>query len=148
MITSGTVAIDAPADLVWTVFTDVEHRPEWTASVTRLVGLDGPDLAVGHRFEIDQPRLPRLRWEVTEVVPHSSWTWVQRSPGGLTTARHDVVATAEAAAVASQELDQRGILGAVAALLMRGMTKRYLAMEGRGLKARSDGLWKLRGPAT
>ena len=148
MITSSTVSIDAPADLVWNVFTDVEHWPQWTASVTRLTGLDGPDLAVGRRFEIDQPRLPKLRWEVTEVVPHSSWTWVQRSPGGVTLARHDVVATSEGTTVVRQELDQHGIVGAAVAVLMRGLTKRYLAMEGQGLKARCEELRKLRGPAT
>ncbi|HTY26698.1 MAG TPA: SRPBCC family protein [Mycobacterium sp.] len=148
MITSSSVTIGAPADVVWDVFTDVEHWPEWTASVTRLVGLDGPDLTVGHRFEIDQPRMPTLRWQVTEVVPHSSWTWVQRSPGGVTTARHHVSATAETSTVVSQELDQSGFVGAAVGMLMRRMTKRYLEMEGQGLKARSEGLWKLRGPAT
>lgn len=80
MITSSTVAIDAPADLVWNVFTDVEHWPDWTPSVTRLAGLDGPELVVGRRFQIDQPRLPRLVWTVTEFIPHKSWTWAQRSP--------------------------------------------------------------------
>lgn len=148
MITAATVSIDAPADLVWNVFTDVEHWPEWTASVSRLSGLDGPDLAVGRRFEIDQPRLPTLRWEVTEVVPGSSWTWVQRSPGGVTTARHDVVATAEGTTVVRQELDQRGFVGATVALLMRRMTKRYLAMEGQGLKGRCEALRKRRGATT
>ena len=36
----------------------------------------------GKRFEIKQPRLPKLVWEVTEVEPGVSWTWRQRSPGG------------------------------------------------------------------
>ena len=148
MITSGTVSIDAPADLVWNVFIDVEHWPEWTASVTRLTGLDGPELAVGRRFEIDQPRLPTLRWEVTEVVPGSSWTWVQRSPGGVTAARHDVVKTTEGTSVVRQELDQRGFVGVTVAVLMRRMTKRYLTMEGQGLKARCEDLRKRRGAAT
>lgn len=143
MITASTVAIDAPADLVWKVFTDVEHWPDWTPSVTRLIGLDGPELAVGRRFQIDQPRLPRLVWTVTEVIPHKSWTWVQRSPGGHTTARHEVVETASGTTVVNQELEQRGIIGAAVGLAMRGMTRRYLAMEGRGLKDRSEGLWKL-----
>ena len=145
MITSGTVSIAAPADLVWTVFTDVEHWPEWTPSVTRLIGLDGPELAVGRRFQIDQPRLPRLVWTVTEVVARKSWTWVQRSPGGVTTARHDVVETAPGITVVKQELDQRGIIGAALGRAMRTTTRRYLAMEGRGLKARSEGLWERRG---
>ena len=142
MITRYTVAIDAPADLVWAVFTDVERWPEWTASVSRLVGLDGPDLAVGRRFEIDQPRMPTLTWQVTEFVPHASWTWVQRSLGAETVARHRIVQTAEGTTVVNQELDQSGFVGATVALLMRRMTKRYLAMEALGLKARSEELWQ------
>ena len=97
MISSCSVDIDAPADLVWEVFADVEHWPDWTASVTELRGLDGPQLSVGRRFEIKQPRMPRLVWTVTDVEPGSSWTWVQRSPGGVTSARHEVVPVAPAA---------------------------------------------------
>jgi uncharacterized protein YndB with AHSA1/START domain len=145
MFTSSSVGIEAPADLVWDVFSDVEHWPDWTASVTRLRGLDGARLAVGRRFEITQPRMPRLVWTVTEVEPGVSWTWVQRSPGGLTSARHDVSPTADGGTLVRQELAQRGIVGSVVGVLMRQITRRYLAMEAQGLKARSEGLWKLRG---
>ena len=145
MLTSSSVGIEAPADLVWDVFSDVEHWPDWTASVTRLRGLDDAQLAVGRRFEIKQPRMPRLVWTVTEVEPGVSWTWVQRSPGGLTTARHDVSPTTDGGTLVRQELAQRGIVGSAVGVLMRQMTRRYLAMEAQGLKARSEGLWKLRG---
>ncbi|AKK25672.1 SRPBCC family protein [Mycobacterium sp. EPa45] len=145
MISSSSIDIDAPADLVWEVFSNVEHWPDWTASVTRLRGLDGAQLAVGRHFEIKQPRMPRLVWTVTELEPGASWTWEQRSPGGLTTARHDVVPTADGRTVVRQELVQRGILGSVVGVLMRQMTQRYLTMEAQGLKASSEGLRKLRG---
>lgn len=145
MINSSTVTIDAPADLVWEVFTDVEHWPEWTASVTRLTGLDGPQIAVGRRFEVKQPRMPKLRWTVTDVTPGASWTWVQRSPGGLTSARHEVVPAADGGTLVRQELEQNGILGSLVGVLMRKMTRRYLALEAQGLKARSEDLRKLRG---
>jgi uncharacterized membrane protein len=138
MITDCGVAIDAPADVVWEVFSDVERWPEWTASVTRLNGLDGPDIAVGRRFEIKQPRMPKLVWEVTELAPGSSWTWVQRSPGGLTVARHDVIRESDRRTQVRQQLDQRGPVGAMVGLLMRGMTRRYLELEAAGLKARSE----------
>ena len=68
MITDSGVDIDAPATVVWDVFSDVEHWPEWTDSVTSLVALDGPGLAVGRRFEIKQPRMPKLVWEVTDLA--------------------------------------------------------------------------------
>jgi uncharacterized membrane protein len=138
MITECGIAIDAPAAVVWDVFSDVEHWPEWTASVTRLVGIDGPDIAVGKRFEIKQPRMPRLVWEVTEVIPGASWTWVQRSPGGLTVARHDVISESGHRTQVKQQLDQRGPIGSLVGLLTGGMTRRYLDLEAAGLKTRCE----------
>jgi uncharacterized membrane protein len=148
MITDSSVEIAAPASLVWDVFSDVERWPEWTASVTRLVALDGPGLAVGKRFEIKQPRMPKLVWEVTEVHPGAGWTWVQRSPGGSTVARHDVVAQAGGHTLVRQQLDQRGAVGALVGRLMHGMTNRYLELEAQGLKARSEHRNRLDGPAS
>ena len=148
MITRCGVLIDAPDDVVWTVFADVERWPQWTASVTHLTGLDGPDLAVGNRFEIKQPRLPRLIWEVTELSPGRTWTWVQRSPGGITIARHDVTAESSDRTRVDQRLEQRGPVGAVIGLLMRSTTRRYLDLEAAGLKARSEQLHHLDGPNT
>jgi uncharacterized membrane protein len=138
MITDSDVVIDAPASVVWDVFSDVERWPEWTASVTRLVPLDGQGIAVGRRFEIKQPRMPKLVWEVTDMRPGASWTWAQRSPGGLTLARHDVLAESDGRTLVRQQIDQRGPVGALVGLLMRRMTKRYLEIEAAGLKARSE----------
>src|SRR3954470_19095668 len=111
MITDCGVDIDAPAAVVWEVFSDVERWPEWTASVTRLVALDGPALEVGHRFEIKQPRMPKLVWEVTEVAPGVSWTWRQRAPGATTEASHEVVAQGPDRTLVRQRIDQRGPAG-------------------------------------
>jgi uncharacterized membrane protein len=139
MITDCAVAIDAPASLVWDVFSEVERWPEWTASVTTLKALDGPGLAVGKRFEIKQPRLPKLVWEVTELDEGRSWTWEQRSPGGRTIAVHEVHPDGGRTQV-KQRLDQQGPIGALVARLMRGTTRRYLDLEAQGLKARSEQL--------
>jgi uncharacterized membrane protein len=146
MITDSSVSIAAPVRLVWDVFSEVERWPEWTASVTRLVALDGPELAVGNRFEVKQPRMPRLEWVVTEVAPGTSWTWVQRSPGGLTVARHEVEAVGPDRTLVRQQLDQRGPVGALVGRLMKRMTVRYLDLEAQGLKARSEGQCRLDGP--
>ena len=148
MITESSVSVEAPAALVWDVFSDVERWPEWTASVTRLVALDGPGLAVGKRFEIKQPRMPKLVWEVTDVDNGTSWTWVQRSPGGSTVARHDVLARPGGNTLVRQRLDQRGAAGALIGRLMHGMTKRYLELEAQGLKARSEQRQQIDGPAS
>ena len=131
--------VAADIDRVWAVQTDIERWPEWTASVTRLVALDGPGIAVGKKFEIKQPRLPKLVWEVTELTEGSSWTWEQRSPGGRTVAVHEVTADGGRTLV-RQRLDQQGLVGSLIGRLMRGTTKRYLELEAQGLKARSEQL--------
>lgn len=140
MITESSVKIDAPAPIVWDVFADVERWPEWTASVERIVALDGPGIEVGRRFEIKQPRLPNLVWEVTEVDPGVSWTWRQRSTGGTTLARHEVLAQGGDRTLVGQGIDQRGPVGVVVGVLMRRLTKRYLTLEAQGLKKRSEQL--------
>ncbi|MGO4443220.1 SRPBCC family protein [Mycobacterium sp. 2YAF39] len=148
MITESGVDIDAPASVVWDVFSDVERWPEWTESVTTLVALDGPGIAVGKRFEIKQPRMPKLVWVVTEVEPGKSWTWVQRSPGGVTLASHDVTTIAEGQTRVRQWIDQRGVVGVLVGLAMRSMTQRYLNLEAAGLKTRSEHLYQPHGPAS
>ena len=147
MITESSVEIDAPASLVWDVFTDVERWPEWTASVTRLVALDGPGLAIGKRFEIKQPKLPKLVWEVTDLAPGVSWTWAQRTSGGSTLAHHKLTPIAEGRTLVHQALDQQGIGGAIVGRLMRRTTCRYLEMEAQGLKSRSEQLRQPHGPS-
>jgi uncharacterized membrane protein len=140
MITEDSVEIDAPPRLVWDVFTDVEHWPDWTASVTSLIGVDAPTLAVGRRFAIKQPGMAKLVWQVTEIDPGKSWTWVQRSPGVRVIARHDVIAQPGGRTLVRQRLDQGGVLGAFVGRLMVTKTKRFLDLEGQGLKARSEQL--------
>ena len=148
MFTEDSIEIDAPPQVVWDVFSDVERWPEWTASVTSLTGKDGPALAVGRRFAIKQPGMQKLMWKVTEIQPGTSWTWVYRAPGVLVTARHYVTALPGGRTLVRQELDQRGVLGALVAQLTVKRTKRYLAMEARGLKARSEQLSRANGPQT
>jgi uncharacterized membrane protein len=140
MFNEDSIEIEAPAQLVWDVFSDVEHWPDWTASVTSLVGLDAPALDVGRRFAIKQPGMAKLVWTVTEIDPGSSWTWVQRAPGSLVTARHDVIAQPGGRTLVRQQLDQGGALGALVGRLMVKKTKRFLELEAQGLKARSEQL--------
>jgi len=138
MINDCSVEIDAPPSLVWAVYADTERWSDWTASIERIVPLQGPQLEIGSRFEIKQPRLPALAWEVTELEVGRSWTWVQRSPGGTTVATHEVVPLDGDRTLVRQRLEQRGPVGVVVAWLMRRTTKRYLHLEAQGLKARSE----------
>ena len=134
------IEIDAPAATVWAVFSDVVHWPDWTASVRRVVPVDEPALVVGAQFTIEQPRLPRLVWEVTEIDPGHGWTWRSTSPGTTTTGWHEVVPLDDGRTRARQGIDQHGLLAPVVGLFTVRLTERYLAMESQGLKARSEQL--------
>lgn len=140
MLAEDSIEIDAPAELVWQVFSDVEHWPDWTASVTSLVAQDGRGLDLGKRFAIKQPGMPTLVWQVTEIEPGSSWTWVQRSPGVHVRAQHWVVAQPGGRTLVRQQLNQTGVIGAVVGRLTANKTRRFLAQEASGLKARSEEL--------
>jgi uncharacterized membrane protein len=138
MITESSIEIDADPATVWDLYADVERWPSWTASVDRLSALDGTALEVGRRFRIEQPKMPKLVWEVTEVEQGRSWTWRQRSPGGTTIASHEVVPIDGGRTLVRQRLEQRGPVGAVVGMLMKRLTKRYLALESEGLKSVSE----------
>jgi len=147
MITDRSITIEAPAATVWSIFSDVERWPDMTPSVERLTALDGAELAVGRRYRIEQPRFPKLVWEVTEVEPGRSWTWVQRSPGGTTCAVHEVIAQGPDRTLVRQRIDQRGPIGAVVGFLTRKLTPRYMDQEAEGLKAMAEAAHR-RGAAT
>lgn len=138
MNTDSSIEIAAPLALVWDVFSDVERWPEWTESVTRLVALDGPGLALGKRFEIKQPRMPKLVWVVTALDAGTSWTWTQKSPGGRTLATHQLEPIGADRTLVRQRIDQRGPIGVLVGLAMRRLTRRYLDLEAQGLKASSE----------
>ncbi len=138
MITKGTIEISAPAAVVWDVFVDVERWSEWTASIEAIVALDGPEIAVGKRFEIKQPWMPKLVWEVTEVDPGVSWTWRQKSFGSTAFASHEVTPIDPGRTTVRQIIDQRGPVGVVVGLLTRRLTRRILDLEANGLKAQGE----------
>jgi uncharacterized membrane protein len=135
----ATIEITAPAERVFDVYADVEHWPDWTPSVTSVHRLDPGPLRVGARARVRQPRLPVAVWEVTDLVPGRSFTWVARGPGLRTTGSHQVEPTEVPGRVrVVATLEQAGPLGAVVGLLSRRLTERYLQMEVRGIKAHCE----------
>ena len=136
---STAVEIHAPTDRVWAVLSDLERWPEWTPTITSLQRVDRSPLAVGSRARIRQPKLPPAEWHVTELNEGKSFTWVTGSLGVQVTARHWVEAN-EGGSRAMLSLQFSGLLGPLMARLTRSLNERYLALEARGLRERSEGL--------
>ena len=132
-----TTDIAAPAERVWQVMSDTERWHEWTPSVTSVQRLGGGNLAVGSRAVIRQPRFPPALWEVTAIEPGTSFTWVSRAPG-LRVVGHHWVEPMAGGSRATLSLELEGVLGGLWGRATRNITERYLALEARGLKARSE----------
>ena len=137
---SITVEINAAPERVWEIMTDVERWSEWTETVTSVTRLDEGPLIAGSRARVEQPKLPPTEYVVTELLRGRSFTWVAKSPGVRTTARHDLEALPDHGTRVRLGVEQAGMLGRVMGrLFFKGLTDRYLAAEAAGLKARSEG---------
>ena len=134
---SISIEINAPADRVYEVMSDTERWHEWTRSVTSIKRLDNGPFVVGSRAVIRQPKFPPALWTVTAIDGHRSFTWSNQAPGIKVTAHHSIDANGDRSK-ATLSLRYEGILGALLARMTRGITNRYLAMEAKGLKARSE----------
>lgn len=131
------LTIDAPASRVWQVVSDVEHWPELTVSMTSVRGLDGPRPAVGARFEIRQPKLRKAVWTVTQLDEGTGFVWESRAPGIVSRGTHLLEPDGDRTRL-TLTIDQSGVLAWPVGLLAGGMTRRYLMLEGQGMKSRSE----------
>jgi len=127
--------VRAPVTAVWDVYADVPHWPRWTASVTSAEYVVGDEIADGALVRIRQPKLPVMTWEVTEVSPGRSWSWVSHSPGSRTIASHELTPHADGTTGMVQTIVHEGWAGNLLGRLLARQTRRYLAMEAEGLAA-------------
>ena len=132
---SLTLDIGAPTELVWTVLTDVERWPDWTASVSIVKPLTAGSLRVGSRVRIHQPKLLPASWRVTELEPGKHFTWVTTAPGVVAIARH-VVQPATLGCSVTLSVSYNGIFGRLLARWTGELNDYYLALEGNGLRNR------------
>ena len=134
---SRSIEIDAPADRVWAVMSNVERWHEWTPSVTKVTLSGSGPIAVGRRATIRQPKFPPALWKITEIDQGRSFTWVSTAPFLRVVARHSVAALSSSRTRATLSLQYFGLLGGPLARWTKDITLRYLDMEAEGLKARS-----------
>ena len=131
------IHIAAPVPTVWSVMTDVERWPEWTASVVSVRRLEKGKFGVGSRARIRQPRFLPAVWEVTKLNEGRSFTWVMRSPG-LRAEGYHAVQRSGTGSRAALSVKYDGPLGGFVARLLAKTTHRFLELEAAGLKNRSE----------
>ncbi len=136
---SKEIEIDAPPAVVWSIMRDVERWNTWTASIARVEFVSPSALTVGARARVVQPKLPPAIWQVTRVQANQGFEWESKSLGARMTGGHWVQPTARGSRVVLS-LDFAGPVGALVGRLFGGLTRRYLAMEAAGLKAKSEAI--------
>jgi uncharacterized membrane protein len=128
------IDIQAPPQIVWSIWSDIERWSEWTASITRIQKLAPGPLAVGLRACVRQPKLPVAIWRVTELEPDRGFTWVSTSPGAHVTGIHAIEPIADGTR-ATMAINFAGPIAVLFGWLSRALTQRYLQLEANGLKA-------------
>jgi uncharacterized protein YndB with AHSA1/START domain len=134
---SITTDIDAPAARVWEVMSDVVRWHEWTRSIRSIKRMDNGPFVVGSRAIVRQPKFPPALWKVVAIEPGRSFTWANTAPG-MRVVGHHAVEPRGAGSRATLSLELQGLFGGLFGRLTKGITERYIAMEARGLKARSE----------
>lgn len=138
MTVEYTIDIASPPDHVWKVFSDIERWPEWTASMNNVQRLESTPFGDGSQARISQPRLPTMIWKVTRFEPGHGFVWETRAWGAHTVAEHWIEPNGNGGSTVVLKVVQNGPLVPIFAPLMSRMTRRYVEMEARGLKRRSE----------
>ena len=131
-----TIDIAAPAERVAEVMKDVARWPEWTPTVRSIKRLDSGDFRVGSRLVISQPKFPPAFWKATRIEP-LGFTWVSTAPAMRVVANHYVEPLGPMGR-ATLSLEFHGLIGEWFGRMTAGINQRYLDLEAKGLKARSE----------
>lgn len=132
-----TVAVDAPPERVWRLFLDVERWPKMTKSIRDVRRMGGGPLEVDSEAIIEQPRLPRARWRVTELEPGRSFTW-ETTTGGVTTTGGHIVEPNGQGATITLTLRLHGPFAWLAYAFVGHLSRRYLSMEIEGFRRAAE----------
>lgn len=131
--------IEAPADVVWQVLSDVEGMPTWTASMTHVTILGPEDaISVGSRVEIEQPGLPKATWVVDSLTEGRGFSWSSSTPGVRTGAAHQIAPVSDTACEVTLAVAQSGMLAGLTNLVLGSKAREFVDTELAGLTAESE----------
>ena len=132
------VDIDAAPEAVWAVLADVERWPEWTRSMTLVRRLEDGPFGKGSTVRVRQPGLLPAVYTVTEYEPGQAFSWAAKAPGVTVTGDHHVGPRGDGQAAVRLAVRLTGVLAPLVAPFAARRVRRYVAMEGEGLKRRCE----------
>jgi uncharacterized membrane protein len=139
-----TTAAAASPEQVWALFVDLERWPQMTGSISAARRVDEGPLHVGSEAIIEQPRLPKARWRVTELEPGHSFTWETSAPGITTVGGHIVDPDGQGSRI-TLTLRMHGPVARLLYAVTSRLSRRYLTMEIEGFRRTAE---SVRGTST
>lgn len=136
---STSITINASQEAAWKVLSDVAHWQEWTPTVTKVEVLNTPELKLGNRYKVIQPKLQPVVWTVTELNS-ANFTWESKSPGMRMIAEHVVKPINANQSEVTLIFAFNGWLGNLIGKLYGKMTAEYVQIEAQSLKKRVENL--------
>ena len=131
--------INASQEAVWKVLSNVAHWHEWTPTVTKVEVLNTPELKLGNRYKVIQPKLQPVVWTITELNS-ANFTWESKSLGMHMVAKHVVKLINANQSEVSLTFAFNGWLGNIIGKMYGKMTEEYVQTEAQSLKKRSETL--------
>jgi uncharacterized membrane protein len=131
---STSITINASQEAVWKVLSDVSHWSEWTPTVTSVEVFNTPDLKLGNRYKVIQPKLQPAEWTVTVLNSPSNFTWESKAPGMHMVAEHFVQSINANQSEVTLTFAFNGWLGMLIGKMYGKMTLEYIQTEAQSLK--------------
>ena len=135
---STSITINTSQETIWNVLSDVAHWRDWTPTVTKVDVLDQPELKLGNRYKVHQPKLQPAVWTVTVLTPPSKFTWESKSPGMHMVAEHSVKSIHANQSEVTLTFAFNGLLGNLIGRMYGKMTAEYVQTEAQSLKKRIE----------
>ena len=134
----ATSDIQAPAERVWAVLSDVQTWPQWMPTVSSVEPLREMALQVGCRYRVTQPKLRPTVWVVSVVEAGRRFEWRAKSPGMELVADHVMESTGQGGTRVRLRFEFRGLVGAFLGAAFGALTRNYLSQEAQALKDRVE----------
>lgn len=133
------VAIAAPAALVWELTVDVEAWPRLTPSMTEVRRLDSGPVQVGSEAEVKQPGLRAATWRVTTLQPGRLFVWATSAAGVKSVGEHLIVPEGDVCKLMLR-INQTGPLAGLVGLVYGRKIRRFLEAELEGFRTAAEAL--------
>ena len=134
---SKQVKIHDFAEVIWNIMVDVEHWNEWTISINRIKKLTTSTFSEGTRLLIEQPKLPKAVWKVSEIEEGKSFAMTKGNFFLKVIARHVLEPVSDGTLV-TLSLEFSGLFAKWVAEKYKSLMEEYLAAEAAGLKKESE----------